>query len=319
MNSGMSTIKNIHFNSIIEAMRNRNGCAVSEVAAATGLSVPTVQKAVRYALDSGIVTAGDSAASTGGRKAQMYHINPAFRFTLYLVLDGNELYFVLKDFSRQVREQGSKTIELVHYLEEAEEVFTRLCSRYGNIAYLCAGVPAIVDNGKIIDWYYNPSLNGFDLKRHFETLCQAGAAVENDMKLTALAAAKAAQREDIALATLQFGHNGIGLGQMVNGKILRGARGFAGEISYLRESPEEPVSAAYCARVVRAVIVMTNPELLVFYTSKNRHPIEKIMRVAVEGLPGYAMPRVIISDDYLLDMLTGLEILSKPGECVTWA
>lgn len=316
----MSAIKNIHFNAIVEAMRGRRGCAVSEIAAATGLSVPTVQKAIRYALYSGIVKTAEIAVSTGGRKAQLYDINPAFRLTLYVVLDDNELHFVLKDFAQQVCEQGSNAIELGRYLEEVEGLLIRLGSRYKNIALICAAVPAIIDNGRITDWYYNPSFNGFNLKEYFETKYQIGAAVENDMKLTALAAAvNAKDPSDTNLVTLQFGHNGIGLGQIVNGKILRGANGFAGEISYLRESPEETVSAAYCARVVRAAIVMTNPELLVFYTSKNQNQIEDIMRAAVKSLPAYALPRVMISEDYLQDMLKGLEILSEPGERVTWA
>lgn len=320
INSGMSAIKDTHLNAIVESLRNRHGRAVSDIAAATGLSIPTVKKAIDYCLGVSIVSVGEIAASTGGRKAQMYEINPAFRFTLYFVLDDNELHYVLKDFARQIREQGARTIELKNFLKEIEVVLQSYIKQYQNISTVCVAVPAIVDSGKIIDWYYNPSFNGFDLRRYFETKHQVGAAVENDMKLTALAAAAhAAEKEDTTLATLQFGHNGIGIGQIVNGKIMRGANGFAGEISYLRESPEEAVSAAYCARVVRAAIVMTNPELLIFYTSKNQHPVEDIMRTATKGLPAYAMPRVMISDDYLQDMLKGLEILSKHNERVIWA
>lgn len=315
----MSAIKNFHFNAVLEAMRNNRCYAISEIAEATALSIPTVKKAVDYGVKAGIVIPSHVAPSTGGRKARLYTINSGFCHTLYFVLDDDELHFLLKDFTDNVCEKGVSTIRLSDFCKEIEAAVDTLRKKYKTIAALCIAVPAITDNGKIIDWYYNPGLNGFDLKGHFEDKYKVEVAVENDMKLTALAAVEySANKEDTTLATLQFGHNGIGLGQIVNGKILRGANGFAGEISFLRDTPEDPVSVAYCAKIVRAAIVFTNPELIVFYTSKRQNQIKDIMREAAKDLPAYAIPQVIISDEYLQDMLKGLEIVSIPFRLIEW-
>jgi len=319
-NSGMSAIKNVHFNAILEAMRNHRCFAISEIAGATGLSIPTVKKAIDFGVNAGVVVPSDIAPSTGGRKAQLYKINSAFCHTLYFLLDNEELHFVLKDYADAVSEKAVRTIALPAFRKEIEAIFNALNKKYKNISAVCIAVPAITDSGKIIDWYYNPSLNGFDLKEYFENKYKVNVAVENDMKLTALAAAEySSNKEDTTLATLQFGHNGIGLGQIVNGKILRGANGFAGEISFLRGSPEDTVSIEYCAKIVRSAIVFTNPELIGFYTSKSHSQIDVIMREAVKGFPAYAIPKVIISDDYLEDMLKGLEIISKSSREINWA
>lgn len=300
-------------------MRNHRCTAISELADMTGLSIPTIKKAIDFGVNSGMVVPTEIAPSTGGRKAQLYNIESSFCLTLYFVLDDDELHFVLKDYANDIREKGIKMIALPDYCKEIEKIFVSLLKKYNRITVICIAVPALTDNGKIIDWYYNPALNGFNLKDYFETKFKVAVAVENDMKLTALAAAEnSANKENTTLATVQFGHNGIGLGQIVNGKILRGANGFAGEISFLRDSPEEPVSTAYCAKIVRAAIVFTNPERIVFYTSKNQNQIEDIISQAAMNLPVYAIPRVIISDDYLQDMLKGLEILSEPFRYVAW-
>ncbi len=318
-NSGMTAIKNIHFNAILDAMRNHRCTAISEIADATGLSIPTVKKAIDSGMSMGVVIPADIAPSTGGRKAQLYNINAGYCHTLYFVLDDDELHFVLKDFANGVCEKGVKTVSLPGYCGAIEKTFASLLKKNNPITVLCIAVPAITDNGKIIDWFYNPSLNGFDLKGYFENKYKVAVSVENDMNLTALAAAEYSENnEDTTLATLQFGHNGIGLGQIVNGKILRGAKGFAGEISYLRDSPEESVSVTYCAKIVRSAIVFTNPELIVFYTSKKQIQIEDIMREATKALPFYAIPKIIISDDYPGDIFKGLDIISAGLRLVAW-
>ena len=318
-NSGMLAIKNIHFNAILEAMRKHRCSAISEIAESTGLSIPTVKKAIDFGVNAEVIVPSEIAPSTGGRKAQLYNINSAFCHTLYFVLYDNELHFMLKDFADEVCEKGEKTILLPEYCEEIEKIYIALIKKYNQITVLCIAVPAISDNGKIIDWYYNPSLNDFDLKGYLENKYEVAVLVENDMNLTALAAAEYSEnKEDTTIATLQFGHNGIGLGQIVNGKILRGTNGFAGEISFLRDSPEEPVSVAYCAKIVRSAIVFTNPELIVFYTSKRQNQIEAIMDEAIMGFPAYAIPKVIISDDYLGDIFKGLGIVSRVLRLVEW-
>jgi len=305
-------LKTFHFNAIINAMRTGNSCAISEVSQTTGLSIPTVSKAIDFGIKAGVIVPSVVAPSTGGRKAQLYYLNAAYLYTLYFALDNEALHYTLKDFAQHICEAGQKTIELKEFCKEIDTVFKSIRAKYTNVKIICVAVPAITDDGKIVDWYYNPSLNGFDLKEYLMSKHKVDAVIENDMKLTASAAVVyAVNKENATLATLQFGHNGIGLGQIVNGKILRGANGFAGEISFLRDEPCEPVTPVYCAKVVRSVIVMLNPELIVFYTSDTQSKIDQIMSEAVKHMPAYAVPRVLVSDRYLKDIFTGLEIISQ--------
>lgn len=312
----MAKIKSRNFNIIIDYMIAHDELAISQIAEDTMLSIPTVKKFIDYAMENDIVIHTEVAQSTGGRKPKLYKINKAYRYTLYFAVDNKNFCYRVADFTDNC--VYKKEIKFVpgKIISDFKSVISEMLKKY-KIKIVCISMPAILDSGKIIYWGTLHDFDGFDLKGEIEEKFNVKCVVENDMKLTAYAAiADCENPKDANLATLQFGHNGIGLGVVSNGKILKGITGFAGEVSFLNYLDVDIPSVDYCAHLVNATIVFTNPEKIVFYTSQYQNDIDGIMKNALCKIPGFAVPKIKIADSYIEDVFKGLSIISKSNRKV---
>jgi predicted NBD/HSP70 family sugar kinase len=96
-------------------------------------------------------------------------------------------------------------------------------------------VPAPVDprDGSIGDCANLPGISGFQLPRALAERCDRPVALENDANAAALgelAQGAAVGERDFALIIIG---TGVGVGAVVDGRMLRGSRGAAGEVGYL--------------------------------------------------------------------------------------
>lgn len=161
-----------------------------------------------------------------------------------------------------------------------------------------------------MDWYYNRSMEGFDIQSDLEQRFGVHAVVQNDMKLTVLGVSVSLEGDSVPnLVTAQFGHNGIGVGEMVNGHVLEGASGFAGEAGYTQDVRKNIEGIAYPAKIIRNIIIYLNPERIVFYRSGRQNNFQKILSEAVHGLPEYAIPKYTVSNEYQQHIRAGFYTL----------
>lgn len=313
MNSnGMSDLKNKNFNIIIKLLRFNSEMTMTSIAEKTKYSIATVKKTIDYAVKANIITPADIVqSSNAGRKAQLYTLNKNYAYTLYFAIDNNELYFKMINFNGECCKNGKYNIKLPNFLNDIKSIFIHLQERYKRISLVCVSIPAIVKDGTVISWYYNPKFNNKNIQLELAGLLNVPCIIENDMKLSVLAKAEnKSLLQDSSIATLQFGHNGIGLAIFANGKILRGENGFAGEIGFLPDVTKSVMSKRYCAKVVINLIVFTNPQTIVFYVSKMQNEIKKIMEIVSKSLPPFVIPHIVISNDYLNDVFSGMQKLS---------
>src|SRR5699024_3435927 len=141
-------------------------------------------------------------------------------------------------------------------------------ARKYTIGTIGVSLPCIVKNGVVLDWYYNPEMVGFDIKNKLEEKYKANVVVQNDMKLTALGVFNTDEINSKNIVTMQFGHNGVGMAGIVNGHLIEGSTGFAGEVGYINDLRKNIMGVSYPAKIVRNAIVFLNPEIIVFYKSK---------------------------------------------------
>lgn len=90
------------------------------------------------------------------------------------------------------------------------------------------------------------------------------------MKLTALGILNTDEINSKNIVTMQFGHNGVGMAGIVNGHLIEGNTGFAGEVGYINDLRKNIMGVSYPAKIVRNAIVFFNPEIIVFYKSKRQ-------------------------------------------------
>ena len=309
----LKNIRNKNLSDTLQVLRNKGASTLSELTENTNGGLTTVKKCVFQAMEYGMIIEGNNAESTGGRKAKQYLLNEKYQYFLFLIIDNNDLIIEIRNFRFKCVENYSVYFNMDDFFKVICKNISKKINEY-NIGTLCLSMPCVVKNGVILDWYYNPNLNGFDLKSALENRYKLNIIVQNDMKLTVIGESTESRQNAKNIVTIQFGHNGIGVGEMANGHLLEGNTGFAGEVGFTNDLRKNIMSISYPSKIVRNAIIFLNPEVIVFYKSDRQNQFKEIFDKAVAGLPYYAVPRFEISSDYNNSIITGLiSLINKYG------
>lgn len=309
----LKSIRNKNLSDVLQVLRDKGACSLAELTENIDGGLTTVKKCVFQAMDFGMIIEGDIADSTGGRKAKQYLINEKYQFFLFLIVDNNDLIIKIQNFKFECVESYSIHFGMNEFFEIVCRNIDELVKKY-NIGTVCLSVPCVVKNGVILDWYYNPNMNGFDLKAALEDKYHLNTIIQNDMKLTVIGESTESRQNAKNIVTMQFGHNGIGVGEMANGHLLEGNAGFAGEVGFINDLRKNIMGIFYPAKIVRNAVVFLNPEVIVFYTSERQNQFKEIFDKAVLGLPRYAVPRFEISENYFDSIAAGfISLINKYG------
>ena len=304
----LKNIRNKNLSDILQVLRNKGTCSLSELSQNTDGGLTTVKKCVAQAIDYGMAIEGNIAESTGGRKARQYLINREYQYYFIAIVDNNNLIIKVFDFAINCVEDYQKSFEMNLFFSALNEEIEKQARKY-TIGTIGVSLPCIVKNGVVLDWYYNPEMVGFDIKNKLEEKYKANVVVQNDMKLTALGVFNTDEINAKNIVTVQFGHNGVGMAGIVNGHLIEGNTGFAGEVGYINDLRKNIMGVSYPAKIVRNAIVFLNPEIIVFYKSKRQNDFMRIFDIATNGLPVYAIPEFKVSEDYIEDIISGIALL----------
>lgn len=304
----LKNIRNKNLSDILQVLRNKGTCSLSELSQNTDGGLTTVKKCVAQAIDYGMAIEGNIAESTGGRKARQYLINREYQYYFIAIVDNNNLIIKVFDFAINCVEDYQKSFEMNLFFSALNEEIEKQARKY-TIGTIGVSLPCIVKNGVVLDWYYNPEMVGFDIKNKLEEKYKANVVVQNDMNLTALGILNTDEINSKNIVTMQFGHNGVGMASIVNGHLIEGNTGFAGEVGYINDLRKNIMGVSYPAKIVRNAIVFLNPEIIVFYKSKRQNDFMRIFDIATNGLPVYAIPEFKVSEDYIEDIISGIALL----------
>ena len=181
----LKNIRNKNLSDILQVLRNKGTCSLSELSQNTDGGLTTVKKCVAQAIDYGMAIEGNIAESTGGRKARQYLINREYQYYFIAIVDNNNLIIKVFDFAINCVEDYQKSFEMNLFFSALNEEIEKQARKY-TIGTIGVSLPCIVKNGVVLDWYYNPEMVGFDIKNKLEEKYKANVVVQNDMKLTAL-------------------------------------------------------------------------------------------------------------------------------------
>lgn len=304
-------IKNL--SDILQALRIDGSSSLAQLTDKTDGGLTTVKKCVLQAIEYGMVREGDTADSTGGRKAKLYCLNKDYQYFLFVTVDNNKLVCRICDFTFDCVEESNISFQFNSFLQCIYSVIDKAAAAY-DIGTVCLALPCVLNDGVIMDWFYNPSAVGLDIKAKLEERYKLNIIVQNDMKLTAIGECSKSRGRLANIATVQFGHNGIGVGETANGNLLAGSTGFAGEVGYTEDIRKNIMGISFPAKIVRNIIIFLNPELIVFYKSQRQNQFERIFDAAVKNLPAYAIPEYRVSDDYFSSINRGfISLINKYG------
>lgn len=231
-----------HFNQIREQNRKiiRNligkipGVGKTELADLSGLTFPTVSSVLKDLVASGEVIELDGI-SKGGRPGAIFELNESFQFIVCAYIADMVLHIRIFDACGKQCEQQQKTlfssIECMQFID----IFKEIKEKYSKISVISLGIPGVVLDGVIKHLPGIPTLDEINIKKCLEEALDVTVFVENDTNTIVLAEKN--KYKDIAHIIIN--HCGIGTGILLNGQLIRGAHGCAGELEYIFDEKAE--------------------------------------------------------------------------------
>lgn len=234
---------------VLDVIRTRGPISRIELAEATGLTAATMTNAVRQLIDKRLVLSVGHRESTGGKRRELLDVDPTTRFGLGVQLGPESTQVVLANLWGAVvgrmgvaASPGATPEDTVASLSSAvEELLATTSFAHGRIEGLCIAVPGPHDpSGAIVDTPSLAALEGFPLRSALEAATGLSVRLENAALLSAAGEVwTGAAGDSRALAAIHVDGE-IGAGVAVDGRLIRGARGRAGDIRHLPIDPAGP-------------------------------------------------------------------------------
>ena len=236
-------VRRANIESVFRAIGEHAPASRNDLVRLTGLSKPTVLALVAALEQEGLIRSTWLAAEPrgAGRRPVGYEHNPQAAYVIGVDVGGTKTAVAIADLSGGIKAE----IELVTSKTGGKAVVrqivdtARAVARQAGIAWsavdaIAIGTPGVQDSDGAIHMADNiPGLDGVKLAKAVRSSLRVPVLLENDVNLAALGehAAGAAQGRN-TFVLLSIG-TGLGLGIVVDGHLVRGARGAAGEVAYL--------------------------------------------------------------------------------------
>jgi predicted NBD/HSP70 family sugar kinase len=209
-----------------------------EIAHAAGLPM----RVLANALD-GLESEG-SVERVGDKNAAgpAYRICGGAAYSVGIDLGGTKVIAAIADLTGQIRAEAAEATDVrggEHVLAQIRNLASRLATRedidFSRIGAVTVGMPGVIHprTGVI---RLGPNIDGLselNVPAALGNLFDQPVRVENDVNLAVLGEVwkgHAIDSRDVGFLSLG---TGVGLGLVINGKLVRGARGAAGEVAYL--------------------------------------------------------------------------------------
>ena len=236
-------VRRANITQVFRAIGEHAPASRNDLVRITGLSKPTVLALVAALEQEGLIRSTRLAAEPrgAGRRPIGYEHNPQAAYVIGVDVGGTKTAVAIADLSGGIKAE----IELVTSKAGGSAVVrqivdtARAVARQAGIAWsavdaIAIGTPGVQDSAGAIHMADNiPGFDGVKLSKALRSSLRVPVLIENDVNLAALGehAAGAAQGRD-CFVLLSIG-TGLGLGIVVDGHLVRGARGAAGEVAYL--------------------------------------------------------------------------------------
>jgi predicted NBD/HSP70 family sugar kinase len=244
-----STAREVNRQILLELVREHQPISRADLARQMNLGRGTVTELVNALLTEGEIYEGATALAPRGRRPTLLHIRTRDRFVVGVDVRFSRTSLMLSDFAgRQLALQSFETpLNAPQALVDELQVRVARLLESGAAADTCQGigvvVPGVVDRraGRVLA---APQLGWgeFELARELERATGLPVSIENAPMACALAhlwlGANGANTENFVYVTVA---DGVGVGVVANGQIVRGHGGTAGEFGHIPIEPNGPI------------------------------------------------------------------------------
>jgi predicted NBD/HSP70 family sugar kinase len=234
-------VRKINQQRIMKIVSEQNPIGIPQLIKVSGLSRPTVDQIVELFLENGLIRESGYTHGRPGRKAALYELDPNTGFGVGVDLGGSKIACsiadvggkILANIYEPINPKGGTEI-IAQIIEMIQKLSKQANISAEKIKQISIGTPGIIsDDGKLSLGANVGNLDGMHLATILRKLFDVEVDVENDLNLAAVGEfLHGAAKEVMNFALIQVG-TGIGAGIFIDGQLVRGSRGAAGEISFL--------------------------------------------------------------------------------------
>jgi predicted NBD/HSP70 family sugar kinase len=228
---------------VLQLIRTEGPVSRAEIARRLDLSRPTASRIIDDLMQEGIVSCVGKSQPTGGRPGDLYAFRLEAGVVLGLQLGTRDARAAVATLGGEILCRTTQRLSLSsrqRVLSQLRGFVTRtlqeLPHRPVTIVSVGVAVPGVVDlaSGTVRHAAsVFPGLNDRPLMRELEQLFGAQVVLENDVNLAALGEWHSGCAQGSDTVAYLFVGSGVGAGLILNGQLLRGSAGAAGEIGYM--------------------------------------------------------------------------------------
>lgn len=264
-----------------------------ELAEITGLSTTTVSTQVHQLVQEGKLETRNTVRN--GRRATLVALARKQGLGVGLSITRRDLIVVVADYAKDVIARRRLPLPAKHKadttLERAVRLVNEMLENAGADAGEVVGVGVAV--GAPVDYRAQtvavpgilPGWNGVDIRGPLATAFHVPVVVDNDANAAAVCegrvGAVAGRQNFVYIGT----NDGVGAGIMVNGDILHGVTGLAGEIGHIQVDPLGSICSCGNRGCLNTIVDETRLVSLLSVTHGNM-TLEDLVRLANDGDPG---------------------------------
>ena len=237
---------------VLAAVTAHGSLTRAEIAQRTGLSKPTTLGIVSALHVEGLVRFLPGEADGPGRVPELVAAEPRARLVVGIDLGGSKVRVAAADLDGLVLAEHTEATDrrdapaVVGQLARmARATVEETGVAWRKVAGVAVGTPGVVQPSGALAMGANvDDLGGLDLARELRRLLRVTARVDNDVNLAALGEQAAGMAKDCATFAVVAIGTGLGAGLVIDGRLVRGHRGAAGEVAYLPIGVAPTVPAA---------------------------------------------------------------------------
>lgn len=317
-------IKENNLNKLRKALRQERTATKSRLAELTGISVVTIQSLLQTLIENGEVMEDEIVQPRLGRPAVSYRFCECARLLLVIsVLERDKkdtaVFSVVNLYGEVIWEfeKPYPLIEKESFDQEIERVLEKYPGRDEKtaISVIAIGLPGIENKGKILFSDYE-KLRGIDLAGYLEEKYRVPVILENDINAAVYGYGSGkGHTEETVVGIYMPSKYPPGAGICLDGKIVKGKSGLAGEIANLPlgihwsdfDYEKEAVNR-FLIQTIRIAACLYNPEIVVLYDErKEREEIpEKLAEQMKTETERMLLPRIITKETMKDDFRNGM-------------
>ncbi|MBV9794392.1 MAG: ROK family transcriptional regulator [Actinobacteria bacterium] len=247
---GPPLLRQINSAHVVAALRGAGPLSLSDLAARTGLSRPTVGQVVDQLTTAGLLAwaepGQDGQGPRSGRPARLVRFRAEAAYVVGIDIGRHKALVTVADLAgtvvarrREDASGASSSADLLAVLRTAARgALAEAGIRRADVASVAAGTPGLVDwpRGAVM---LAPGLPGWkiELARELRRSFRCPVQVENDANLAALAERRHGLARDAHTLVFIYWGERVGAGVLIGDRLHRGAANAAGEIGFLALDP----------------------------------------------------------------------------------